>query len=107
MLYIINRGLSYKSTEVISKLYRSYVRPHLEYSTKFWSPINEKDADMLEGLHRRATKMVPSLGNLSYKERLKRLGMFSLRRRRLRGVLIEVLKMIHAVDKINLGSFFV
>ena len=31
MLGIINRGVSYKASEVISKLYRSYVRPHLEY----------------------------------------------------------------------------
>ena len=49
---------------------------------------------MLEGVQRRATKMIPSLRNLSYEERLKRLGMFSLRRRRLRGNNIEVFKMI-------------
>ena len=50
MLGIINRGVSYKSAEVISKLYRSYVRPHLESCIQFWSPINENDADMLEGV---------------------------------------------------------
>ena len=44
MLDIINRGISYKSAE----LYRSYVRSHLEYCTQFWSPISDKDADMLE-----------------------------------------------------------
>ena len=47
MFGIINRGVSYKSTEVISKLYISYVRPHLKYCIQFWSPLNEKDADML------------------------------------------------------------
>ena len=82
MLSIINRGVSYKSAEVISKLYRLYVRPHLEYCVQFWAPINMKDADMLEEIQRRATKMIPSLGNLSYEERLKRFGMFSLRCRR-------------------------
>ena len=56
MLGIINRGVSYKSTEVISKLYRSYVRPHLEYCIQFWSLINEKDADMLEGVQRMQPK---------------------------------------------------
>ena len=49
MLRIINRGVSYKSAEVISKLYRSFVRPHLEYCIQFWSLINVIDADMLEG----------------------------------------------------------
>ena len=43
MLGRINRGGSYKFAEVISKLYRSYFRPH------YWLPINMKDADMLEG----------------------------------------------------------
>ena len=59
-LGVINRGVSYKSAEVISKL--SYVKPHLEYCIQFRSPINVnvKDADMLEGLQRRATKVIPS-----------------------------------------------
>ena len=57
-----------------------------------------KDANMLEGVEKRATKMIPSLRNLSYEERLKRLGMFSLRRRRL--------KIIHVNDKVNLGKLF-
>ena len=74
MLVIINRGVSYKSAEVISKLYRSYVRLYLEYCIQFWTPINVKDADMLEGVQRRATKMIPSLRKLSYEERLKRFG---------------------------------
>ena len=61
---------------------------------------------MLEGVQRRATKIIPSLRNLSYEERLKRLGMFSLRRRRLRGDIIEVFKMIRCIDKVNLGKLF-
>ena len=48
MLGIINKGVQYKSAEVISNLYRSYVRPHLEYC--IWTPINVKDEDMLEGV---------------------------------------------------------
>ena len=67
--------------------------------------MNVKDADVLEGVQRRATKMFPSLRNL-YEERLKRLGMFSLRRRRLMGDVIEVFKMIQGIDKVNLGKLF-
>ena len=68
MLSIINKGLSYKFAKVISKLYRSYFRSHLKYCIQFWSPINEKGADKLQGVQRRATKMIPSLMSLSYKE---------------------------------------
>ena len=63
MLGIINRGVSYTSAEAMSKLYRSYVRPHLESCVL--DTINMKDADMLEEVKRRATKMIPSLRNLS------------------------------------------
>ena len=58
MLGIINR-LSYTSAEVISQLYRLCARPQFDYCIQFWSPINEKDVDMLEGVQRRATKMIP------------------------------------------------
>ena len=68
MLGIINRGASYQSAAVISKLYISYVRPHLEYCVQFWWLINEKDPNMLEGVQRRTTEMIPSLRNLSYEE---------------------------------------
>ena len=66
ILGIINKGVSTKSDEIISILYRSYVRNHLEYCIQFWSPINVKYADILEGVPRRTTKMMPSLRNLSY-----------------------------------------
>ena len=62
---------------------------------------------MLEWVQRRATKMIPSLRKLSYEERFKRLSMFSLSRRRLRGDMIEVFKMIDGIDKANLGEHFV
>ena len=66
----------------------------------------EPDIDMLKAVQRRATKMIPSLRNLSYEERLKRLSMFSLRCRRLGGDMIEVFKMIHGMDKVNLVKLF-
>ena len=106
MLGIISTGVSYKSSEVISKLYRAYVRPHLEYCIQFWSPTNVKDADMLEWVQKRAIKMIPSLRKLSYEQKLKRLGIFSIRCRRLRGDMTEVFKMIHGMDKVNLGKLF-
>ena len=58
-------------------------------------------------IQRRPTKMISSLRNLLYEERLKRLGMFSLRHRKLKGDRIEVFMMIHGIDKINLKNFFI
>ena len=106
MLGIINRGVSYKSAELVSKLYRSYVRSHLEYCIQFWSPINVNDVDMLEAVQRRATKIILSLRNLSYEERLTGWVCF-LQRRTLRSDMIELFKMIHGTDKVNIGKLFV
>ena len=60
---IINRGVPNKSAEVILEVHKSYVRPHLEYCVQFWTPINVKDADILEKVQRRAPKIIPSLRN--------------------------------------------
>ena len=64
-----------------------------------------KDADMLEEAMS-AVKWRKIRLDLSYKERLKRLVIFSLRHRKLGSDMIEVVKMIHGIDKINLGKFF-
>ena len=64
-----------------------------------------KDKDKLKGVQKRVTKMIRSLRNL-YEERLKRLDIFSLRHRRLRGDMIEVVKIIQNIDKVNLGKLF-
>ena len=50
--------------------------------------------------------MIPSLRNLSYEERLERLGMFFPRRKKLRADKIEVFKMIHGIEKVNLEKYF-
>ena len=68
--------------------------------------MNMKNADMLEGVQRRPFKMIPSLRNLSYEERRKGLGILSLKHRGLRGDMFEVFKMIHGIDKVNLGKLF-
>ena len=83
MLGIIYWGISYKSAEVISKLYKFRVLYLVLDTNKFERCIYAR------GVQRRATKMIPNLRNLSYEERLIRLIMFCLRPRRLRGDMIQ------------------
>ena len=93
MLGYINRNISCKK-EVIAKLYRACVGPHLEYCGQARSPTYEKVCWLLERVQKRATKLFKYLSSLGYEERLKKLGLFSLKYRRLRGDLIKVLKFI-------------
>ena len=82
------------------KLYKTLGRPHVEYCVQFWSPSYKMDIIKLERVQKRFTRMLPGLDGLSYKERLDRLRRFFLERRRLRGDLIEVYKIMRGIDQL-------
>ena len=87
-------------------LYKSMVRPHLDYCIQAWIPHLRKYVDKLKKVQRRATKMMEGLEGLGYLERLKILNLTTLETRFLRADLIEVYTMFKGLDKLDLGRFF-
>ena len=103
---IIRRCFTHMDNEMFLKLYKSVVRPHLEYGNIIWHPLYKYQIKTIENVQRRATKLVPKLQNLSYEERLQCLGLPSIEYRQLRGDLIQCYKIINKLDNIEFNNFF-
>ena len=106
VLGMIRRTFGNFSKEIIIKLYKCLIRPHLEYAVQAWRPHLRKDMDLLEKVQRRATKLVVGTRGKGYEERLQMLGMTTLETRRIRGDLIEVFKIMKGLDKVEEHHFF-
>ena len=87
-------------------LYRTYIRPHLEYCAPSWSPYLAKDIDALERVQHCATKLVKSLSALTYEDRLVSLQLKSLYGRRQCGDLIEAFKILNDYKCSNGNCFY-
>ena len=105
-LGVIRRTFNYLNVDLFRDLYLTFIRPHLEYCVQVWSPYHRGEIDKLEKFQRRATKLVPSLTELPYEERLHRLGLTTLEERRVRGDQIEVYKILNGFENINREKFF-
>ena len=86
--------------------YKSLVRPLLEYGIQAWSPQAIGDCFKLKQFQRMVTRKVPELRHLPYDERLRQLKLFSLQRRRIRGDLISVFRIVKGYDRIPVDSLF-
>ncbi|KAK4826443.1 LOW QUALITY PROTEIN: hypothetical protein QYF61_009140 [Mycteria americana] len=74
ILGCIRRSIASRSREVILSLYSALKR----------------DMDILARVQQRTTKMIKGLEHLTYEERLRELGLFSLEEKRLRGDLVKL-----------------
>jgi len=88
------------------QLYKSLVRPKLEYCILAWRPYLCKDTELLEKIQRRATRLMFSDKSLGYYDRVRKLGLTTLETRRLRGDIIEVFKIFKGFENVSYNTYF-
>src|SRR6218665_3081922 len=106
---MIRRTIVTRDKDTILRLYKSLVRPQMEYCIQVWSPHLKQDVEKLEKVQRRATKMIQGYKDLSYEERLIRCawcGLTTLEKRTSRVDLIEAYKIITGKESIQWERFF-
>jgi hypothetical protein len=101
ILGMLRKTFQHNSVELWKKLYVSYVRPHLEFAVPAWNPHKVGLGVLLEKVQRRATKIPKPLRQLSYEERLRRLGLEKLETRRSRGDLIQFFKCFWSFEEVD------
>jgi len=74
----------------------------LEFAAPVWNSFSKENIKKIEGIQKRATKMVIELRALSYEGRLKELGLTTLEVRRKRGDLIQLYKIKNWVEEVDI-----
>ena len=84
---MVNRAFRGMDKKHFLVVYKSFIRPHLEYCVQSWNPHFLKDEEILKKVQKKAAKSVKGMKGKKYSERLHILGLTTLKRRRIRGEL--------------------
>jgi uncharacterized protein YktA (UPF0223 family) len=102
---MIGRNLSTRSSEGMLILYKTLVRPILEYCIPVWRPYAKKDMKNLEKVQKRFTKMIDGCKEKSYDQRLSKLKILSVADRYYRADMLQVFKVLNDCEKVYPDKF--
>ena len=102
----LSRAVSYRDKDTFLHLFRTYVRPHLEYCSAAWCQWTKTDKEVLEKVQKRAVGMVTNFKGQTYEEKLAEAGMVTLEERRRRGDLIQAYRVLNKVDNVDPNIWF-
>ena len=77
-------------------LFKSLVRPILEYSSVLWAPIAKGDIQRLEEIQQSFLRRIRGISS-NYSQALKQIKLYSLERRRERYIVIQIWKIIEGL----------
>lgn len=95
-----------RSPDFMISLYKTHIRPLLEYSSCAWNTGYIGDLRLLESVQRKWTKHIDGLSELPYSKRLQVLGLYSVQGRLLRADIIKYWKIFHNESSITPDQIF-
>ena len=107
--YNILRSFNSTDVSLYSNLFKTYIRPLLEYNTPIWNPHLTSDIRSIERIQRKYTRMVCQKTNTcfnSYTQRLQIMKLDTLEMRRVRFDLIYFFKIFHKIVDIDFNKHF-
>ena len=108
LLGLVHRTVGSSNPDAFSTLYKSLVRPVLEYAAPAWNPYLAKDVLVLERVQRRASRLAlgQKRSEMEYEDRLRKLKWPTLETRRLFLSLVECYKIVFGMNKLNFDHLF-
>ena len=83
------RTFHYRKKAHLVPLYKTFVRPKLEFTVSSWNPWQECDIKTLEKVQERFVKQLSDARGSTYEEKAKDAGITTSKKRRRRGDVIE------------------
>ena len=102
----VRRATIVRDRSTVMAMYRSFVRPLLEFAAPAWSPHKRGDVEALEKVQKRCLRMISNLGGMTYEQKLTELNLQTLEDRRLRGDAIEAFKYINGFNDVDPNRIF-
>ena len=92
---IIFHNFKCRDVRFLAMAYAAYVRPILEYANESFFPKYKKDLCKLENVQRSYTRRIPALREMTYRQRLSKMGLETLELRRIKSGLIFIFKYLN------------
>ena len=102
----IQRSFHFRRKRDLVPLYKTFVRPRLEFSVAAWNPWNETDIQSMENVQRRLVRLLSDVRGTTYEERVRDAGLSTLEERRERGDMIEVFKTLRRINNVDANRWF-
>ena len=102
----ILRAFTYRDKQTYVNLYKTYVRPHLEFASPAWNPWAASDIEKLEKVQIKFVKQITCLQSSTYSDQIKDIGLTTLEARRRKTDLIETFKIIQGYNKVDRKIWF-